>query len=156
MMIMFTQVKKVKLCECPLPYVVVNSRLKKSNIFITDSSSLSTDGRNKGTYVIYKRKPKKRRFIDGTLVSKLDAIGLTDRQAVHVISEVAQALGHNLDELVISRTTIQRARKRNRKIVAEKLKNSFSVNYIVYKNPVQTFSISIYIFSEGRVCNNSL
>lgn len=61
-----------------------------------------------------REKSNKQRFINGTLVTKLDAMGLTDRQSVRVISEVAQALGHSLHNLVISRSTIQNARKKNR------------------------------------------
>lgn len=60
-------------------------------------------------------KRNRKRFIDGKLVSILDAMGLTDRQSVRVICAVAQALGHSLDDLVVSRRTIERARKRNRK-----------------------------------------
>lgn len=72
-------------------------------------------------------KLNKQHFINGALVTKLDAMGLTDRQSVRVISEVAQALGHSLNDLVISRTTIQRARKKNREENATKIKDDFSV-----------------------------
>lgn len=74
-----------------------------------------------------RRKTPKKRFIDGQLVTKLDALGLSSYQSVRVISEVAQALGHLLDDLVVSRRTIERVRSENRKKIAAKIKSDFSV-----------------------------
>lgn len=74
-----------------------------------------------------REKLNKQHFINGTLVTKLDAMGLTDRQSVRVISEVAQALGHSLNDLVISRSTIQKARKKNREENATKIKDALTV-----------------------------
>lgn len=69
-----------------------------------------------------------KRFIDGQLVTKLDALGLSDRQSVRVISDVAQALGHSLNSLAVSRTTIRRARKKYRIENGIKIKDTFTVN----------------------------
>lgn len=72
---------------------------------------------------------KKKHFIDGDLVTKLDALGLSDYQAVRVISAVAQALGFSIDDLVLSRSTIRRVRKENREKVAKQIKETFTVNF---------------------------
>lgn len=57
----------------------------------------------------------------------IDAIGISDRQAVRLLTAAAQALGHRLDDLVISRNTIWRIRKENRKNIGEALKQNFEV-----------------------------
>lgn len=79
-------------------------------------------------YVGRKRRTSpKTNFLDGNLITKLDAVGLSDYQSVRVIAEVAQALGHSLGDLVLSRRTIQRARAENRRKIAEQIKDTFSV-----------------------------
>lgn len=67
------------------------------------------------------------KFIDDHLVSTLDLTGLSSRQGVRVIAAVAQALGHPLNTLSISRRTIDRIRKQNRTKSMEKIKGEFSV-----------------------------
>lgn len=91
-------------------------------------SSFSSDENTGKDFVEKKRtKSNKKRFIDGRLVTTLDAEGLSDYQSDRVISEVAPALGHSLNDLYISRSTISRARKKYRKQNAEKIKDIFSV-----------------------------
>lgn len=95
-----------------------------------DPTELSSQFDDKSEEYVEKkrRKTKKVHILDGDLVTKLDALGLSDYQAVRVISEVCQALGQSLDDIVLSYSTIRRARKENRMKNAEKIKNNFSVN----------------------------
>lgn len=72
---------------------------------------------------------KKWDFINGELVDTLDGIGLSDVKSIMVIKAVALALGHNLNDLIISRSTIRRARMKNRKETAERIKDNFTVSH---------------------------
>lgn len=97
-----------------------------SNI-IADSDNSDINEFLSSTYA-KRTKKKKNRFINEHVVTTLDGIGLTDRQAVRIISAVAQALGFDLDELVISRQTIRRIRIKNRETIAKRVKEQFKVN----------------------------
>lgn len=96
-----------------------------------ESSHSSDEDTGRSYYEKKTTKSSKWSFIDEKLVAKLDALGLSDYQAVRVICDVAQALGHSLDDLYISRSTIRRLRKKYRKKAALKIKNTFSV---IFKN----------------------
>lgn len=69
----------------------------------------------------------KRKFIDNRIVAALDALKLSDYQAMHIIAAVAISLGHDLSELVLSRASIQRARQKYRKASATKIRSDFQV-----------------------------
>lgn len=75
--------------------------------------------------------PKKRKFygtiniVTPKIVAAFDACRISDRYGVHILTAVAEALGHDVSSLSISRTTLQRSRQRMRKERAEKLKVSF-------------------------------
>lgn len=60
-------------------------------------------------------------------MSALDKCKISDRAAIHVIIAVAEALGHDIDELVINRSTLQRQRELNRIEKATEIKNAFKV-----------------------------
>lgn len=98
-----------------------------------DESSLSASqlGQSSDEYASsnekYTAKPKIR-FIDTHLLTTLDALALTDRQAVRLISSVAEALKFNLEDLVLSRSSIRRARMKNRKSIADRVKHDFEVS----------------------------
>lgn len=66
------------------------------------------------------------------MVSTLDAVAISDRQAVRIISAVVQALGFKLKDLVISRSTIQRIRTKNREKQAKIIKETFKVSSQIY------------------------
>lgn len=50
-------------------------------------------------------------IITERLFSALDKSKLSDRGAMHLIYAVADALGHDLNHLVLNRTSLQRARR---------------------------------------------
>lgn len=76
----------------------------------------------------YMREEQKVKFINSHVVSTIDAIGLSDYKAARLLTSVAQALGYDLDDVTVSRTTIQRRRAENRKLIAEAVKKGFKVN----------------------------
>lgn len=83
-------------------------------------------------------KTKKKHFIDARLVGALDAAKVSKDHAVRVVSAVALALGHSLDDLVISANTIQRVRAGMRQSTAHTLKQQFKA-----KNAVIHFDTKI-------------
>lgn len=62
------------------------------------------------------------------MVITIDGIGLTDRQAIRMVSSVVQALGFDLMEMVVSYSTIRRERAKYRALIAERLKGVFEVD----------------------------
>lgn len=65
-------------------------------------------------------------FINDKLVTVLDRCKVSDRDATHIIIATAQAFGHNVDNLVINRSSIHRVRDKVRKLRAEQLRLSFN------------------------------
>lgn len=61
------------------------------------------------------------------LVATLDKCKVSDRDAVRNITATVQALHHNLEDLIINRTSIRRCRKRLRVEHAAKLRTEFKV-----------------------------
>lgn len=70
-------------------------------------------------------------IIDERLVSALDKCKLSDPNAVHIIIAVAKALGHCIENIKISRTTIMRFRKTLREEIASKIKADFHAQVII-------------------------
>lgn len=66
-------------------------------------------------------------FINSRIVSALDKCKISDRSAMHVIVPIAEALGHNINDLIINRSTLQRQRELKRKQKAMEIKTAFKV-----------------------------
>ena len=62
------------------------------------------------------------------LTSALDRTKMSNREAVFTIAATAINLGHYINDLTLSVSTIHRARKENRKKLAEKDKQEFNVD----------------------------
>lgn len=73
------------------------------------------------------KKKKKINFINERIVAALDAAKVTDYKAIHIITAIAEALGHNINDLNISRSTISRYRKKNRESTSNRVKENFTV-----------------------------
>lgn len=60
----------------------------------------------------------------------------SDYKAMHIIAAVVKALGHSLDNLNVSRTMLSNHRKKNRKTIANEIKDKFSArieeNFLVF------------------------
>lgn len=81
-------------------------------------------------YTVCQLRNKKKRkvdFINERIVAALDAAKVSDYRATHIISAIAEALGHNINDLNISRSTLNTHRKKNRKTTANRIKENFSV-----------------------------
>lgn len=72
-------------------------------------------------------KQKRTKIISPDLVAALDRTKTSDRNAVMVVASTATSLGFDVNDVVISRSTLQRERKVLRKKIAEDIKQSFSV-----------------------------
>lgn len=72
------------------------------------------------------------RLLNSHVVETIDAIGISDRQAMRLLSAAAQALGHKLEDLVISASTIRRVRAENRKKSHEAMKLNFEVFFEIH------------------------
>lgn len=75
--------------------------------------------------VLRKRGTKK--FVTPRLLASLDQWKISSTAAVHVISATADALGHQIDDLILNRSTLHAMRKDYRKINAKKIVDNFSV-----------------------------
>lgn len=62
-------------------------------------------------------------FINTKLVAALDKCKLSDRNFVHILMATAEALGHNTEDLIINRTSIQRCRQKLRAERASVIRN---------------------------------
>lgn len=73
------------------------------------------------------KKKKKINFINERVVAALDAASVSDYKAMHIIIAIAEALGHNVNNLNISRSTISLFRKNNRETTTNRAKENFTV-----------------------------
>lgn len=69
-------------------------------------------------------------FITPCLLSALDNAKVSDTKAIHIIIATAEALGHNLGELVVNRSTLHRLRQQHRIQEAERIQSEFIDNVI--------------------------
>lgn len=67
-------------------------------------------------------------FINERIVSALDKCKVSDRCAVHLLVAVAESLGHDVQKLIINRTTLQRVRQLQRESIATKIKDNYKLN----------------------------
>lgn len=70
---------------------------------------------------------KLKKIIDKRTVAALDAANVSDYGAMHIISAVAQSLGHEISKLALSRQTIRRTRIKYRAEMASHVKHNFKV-----------------------------
>lgn len=76
-----------------------------------------------------KRKMKPENIIlkSAKVIAALDRVNLPDRGAVFVVGAVAQALGHDLTDIALSRSTVRKSRIERRKEAAQKEMDEFSM-----------------------------
>lgn len=72
--------------------------------------------------------PERGSFLNDHILATVDGIGMTDRQAMRLISAVVQSLGFRLENLVLSRSTIRRKHIDYREKNAKIIKNQFKVH----------------------------
>ncbi|GBM93677.1 hypothetical protein AVEN_238122-1 [Araneus ventricosus] len=67
-------------------------------------------------------------FLTPKIIAVLDRFHISQRSAVFILEAVAESVGHNIDEFVINRNTIQRYREDFRKKKATRIKELFKEN----------------------------
>ncbi|XP_076283045.1 uncharacterized protein LOC143210244 isoform X1 [Lasioglossum baleicum] len=77
-----------------------------------------------------KRKRGSKQVITLKLMSTLDACKVSDRDAARIIVAISQALGHDINDLTISRSSIRRYRTELRKKHSQMLRAAFSQHEI--------------------------
>lgn len=70
----------------------------------------------------------KKHFIDDRMLACMDKCKISTRDAIHFISATAAALGHQIEELVLNRTTVQLMRKEYRRRKAHDILENVDVN----------------------------
>lgn len=58
-----------------------------------------------------KRRRGRREIMTPKLAAALDKCRISDRDAVHIIIAIAEALGHDVEDLVINRSSIHKSRE---------------------------------------------
>lgn len=91
---------------------------------LEDSDFQMPSGRKRSAVTQLKKVTKS--VITSEVSAALDRVKLPDRGATFVVSAVTQALGCDIDDVSVSRTTIQRARKMNLKLFADAQQEAFS------------------------------
>lgn len=67
-------------------------------------------------------------FINERIVSALDKCKVSDRYGMHLLIAIAEALGHDVNGLIINRTSLRRARQSHRELIAAKVKNDYKLH----------------------------
>lgn len=70
----------------------------------------------------------KTEFINERVAAALDKCKISDRDAIHVIIAVVEALGLDTNELIINRSSLRRMRQKYRETTAAKLKENYKLN----------------------------
>lgn len=65
-------------------------------------------------------------FIDARTIAALDKSKVSSENAVHIATAIAAALGHNIQDLVISKSSIDRCRVQYREEIARIIKDDFN------------------------------
>lgn len=66
----------------------------------------------------------RKNFLTSRVLSSLDKWQISNNAAMHLISAVVEALGHDVDEYAFNTRTLQRLREDNRKKISESAKKS--------------------------------
>jgi hypothetical protein len=102
---------------------------------IDDSSTEDTDGDEEFKIPSFSARLRSTAKLAKNIISSpevagaLDRVNIPDRAAMFVVASVAKALGHPLNDLTLSRSSIRRARMTTRKEVSETVKEYFSTEY---------------------------
>lgn len=66
-------------------------------------------------------------FFTPRLLASLDKCMISDRDAIHVLSATALALGHDVSDLILNRTSLWKYRRDNRVSIATEKQESYQV-----------------------------
>lgn len=74
------------------------------------------------------KKRGRKDFFTSRLAAALDNAKVSDGMATHILIAAAEALGHRVEELVINRSSIHRARQENRFKESSEISTAFNDN----------------------------
>lgn len=93
----------------------------ESSAHAAQSSDDEDDGLSTGNASTSSSIRGRTHFITPRVVEALDNAKVTDGMAVHIIAAIAEALGHSIADLVISRSSLRLVRLKNRHEKAKKI-----------------------------------
>ena len=99
-----------------------------------ESAGYINDPHDSDGSIVFKLKPsssgqcQKKRIVTPDLAMALDRGKISDRSAFMVLASTVNALGGDVDDVVLSRSTLQRERTALRKKIAEDIKQSFATD----------------------------
>lgn len=105
-----------------------DERDEENNSEYEDGSARAAEQSDETEQAIDTTKPAKRgtiHFITPRLVAALDNCKVSDGYSVHILTAVADALGHRIEDLVINRSSVQRCRTMYREEMSDKIKADF-------------------------------
>lgn len=73
----------------------------------------------------------KTNFFTPRLLSTLDKWKITDGAAVHILSATADALGYDIEDLILNRSSIRRMRQKHRATTAQNIAANFDVSTVM-------------------------
>lgn len=112
--------------ECNSIYKILSvatGELSSSN----SESSKSSDDSGDSLFIPPKKTKKAIHFYTPRLLAALDKCAVSNRNAVHIISAVIAALGHSIDDYVLSKTTLAEYRTSNREEIAKEKQKNYNV-----------------------------
>lgn len=86
-----------------------------------------------------------KKFIDDRMLACMDKCKISTRNAIHFIIAIASALGHDVKELVINRTTLESMRKDYRCRQARAILENFNVIIEIFSEIFPAFIQTRYI-----------
>lgn len=78
-------------------------------------------------------------FFTPRLLSTLDKWKITDGAAVHILSATADALGYDIEDLILNRSSIRRMRQKHRATTAQNIAANFDVSTVMWVFPMLLF-----------------
>lgn len=104
------------------------SRPAVNQMEIDLSGSVSDDGSQPDPFIEQPDPSRgKRNVINERVTAALDRCKISDRNAIHLIIAIVDALGHNANDFIINRSTLRNTRRRNREAVAMNLKTNYKL-----------------------------
>ncbi|XP_050524139.1 uncharacterized protein LOC126895882 [Daktulosphaira vitifoliae] len=108
-----------------------NVKKTKDQILNLEDINFSPGPSNKTNVLPISSSIKQRGTIDIMTVklsSALDRCKISDRDAVHIIIAVAESLGHDVNDIIVNRSSIKRHREKIRWNLATQIRDKFSVS----------------------------
>jgi len=107
------------------------AELEETVELLSSAQNTSEDSDHNGAAVavsVPKKSCRAKNITMPELAGALDRTKVSDRSAVHILSATASALGRDTSDLAISRSSIRRSRRIQRKAIADEIQTSYTTN----------------------------